>query len=316
MPRWADECLKVLLVGMAAQLGTLPLTLYYFNQFPVYFWLSGWIVVLGGAIFLWGGAVLVLLDAISQTLADWLGTALYYMLWGMNKIIFFIQLLPGSVIANIWIAGWVAAVLYICIALLGSLMVYRKAKYLMAFVGIMTLLGMYRISTLSIKSRERQIVIYHINKQTLIDFQDGEKVYSLSDTIPRQKELFTAQANRITHAIKQKTALHFSVDTLFSQDNLCIEGPFIRFFDTKLTVLDNAALLNYSSHIETDVLLLCKNPRVDIETCQEHFPFKVVVFDASNSQRQTERWKKECEAARWKYHDVRSQGAAQIEVRE
>lgn len=316
MPRWADECLKVLLVGMAAQLGTLPLTLYYFNQFPVYFWLSGWIVVLGGAIFLWGGAMLVILDLVSGVLAEWLGTALYYMLWGMNKIIFFIQMLPGSVIANIWIPGWVVAVLYFCIGLLGGMMVYRKPKYLIAFVGVMILLGIYRITTLFAKNRERQIVIYHINKQTLIDFQDGGNVFSLSDTLARRKEVFTAQPNRIRHAIKKQTTLHFAAGTSFAQDNLLINNPFIRFYGTRLTVLDHADLLLSDTPMKTDVLLLCKNPNISIAACHEHFPFQIVVFDASNSLRQTERWKKECEAAGWKYHDVRSQGAAQIEVSE
>lgn len=316
MPRWADECLKVLLVGMAAQLGTLPLTLYYFNQFPVYFWLSGWIVVLGGAIFLWGGALLVVLDSLSQTLTDWLGTALYYMLWGMNKIIFFIQLLPGSVIANIWIAGWVAAVLYVCIALLGSLMVYRKAQYLLGFIALMTLLGTYRITTLSAKSRQQKIVVYHLNKQSLIDFWDGEKVFTLSDTIIPRKEIFAAQANRITGALTRKTVLHFSSDTSFLSGNLLIDKSFVQFFDKKIVLLDHASQVRPAGKnpFRTDILLLCKNPKVTIAQCREHFSFQIVVFDASNSQGQTERWRKECENAGWAYHDVRSQGAWVFEI--
>lgn len=316
MPGWADECLKVLLVGMAAQLGTLPLTLYYFNQFPVYFWLSGWIVVLGGAIFLWGGALLVVLDTTASILADWLGTALYYMLWGMNKIIFFIQLLPGSVVANIWIAGWVVIALYICIALLGSLMVYRKAYYLMAFIAMMTVLGVYRITTLSAKNHQQKIVVYHLNKQSLIDFWDGGNVFSLSDTIAPRKEIFTAQANRVTGAMTQKTSLYFSADTLFSQRNLLIDGPFIQFFDTKMILLNHASQIRSTGKMpfHADVLLLCKNPKVTIGECREALSFRLVVFDASNSQWQTERWRKECESAGWAYHDVRSQGAWVFEI--
>jgi competence protein ComEC len=317
MPRWADECLKVLLVGMAAQLGTLPLTLYYFNQFPVYFWLSGWIVVLGGAIFLWGGAVLVLLDMFSQTLAGWLGTALYYMLWGINKAIFFIQTLPGSVISNIWIAGWVVAVLYVCIGFLGSLMVYKKVRYLMACVATLSLLGVYRISTLSAKSIRHEITIYHVNKQSLIDFRDGRGVVSLSDTLAPGKELYTAQANRITGGMNRKTALHFAVDTFLAKGNLLIDGPFIQFYNKKLVVVDRAEQVRISNAIpvKTDILLLRKSPKITIAECREHFDFQVAVFDVSNSLRQTERWRRECEENGWRCYDVRSRGAAVIEVR-
>lgn len=311
MPRWADEAVKVLLIGMAAQLGTLPLTLYYFNQFPVYFWLSGWIVVLGGALFLWGGAVLVLLDAVSPFLAHWLGTALYYMLWGMNQIIFFIQLLPGSVVANIWIASWVVVILYVCIAMLGSMIVYRKARYFLVFIALMTLLGVYRISTLFVKNQQQKIVVYHLNKQSLIDFWDGEKVYCLSDSLVERKETFAAQANRITHDATRKTSLHFTVDSVFQQDNLRIDLPFIQFFDKKLLLVDRPDILLHKHAIppKVDILLLYKNPKISIAECRQHCSFQLVVFDASNSARQTERWRKECEEAGWPYHDVRAQGA-------
>lgn len=317
MPRWADECLKVLLVGMAAQLGTLPLTLYYFNQFPVYFWLSGWIVVLGGAIFLWGGAMLVLLDMFSQTLAGWLGTGLYYMLWGMNQAIFFIQTLPGSVIAGIWIAGWVVAALYLCIGLLGGLMVYRKARYLIAFVAIMCMLGMYRITTLSAKNEQHEITMYHLNKQSLIDFRDGREVISLSDTLASGKELFTAQANRITGSIRQKSALHIAVDTFVSKGNLLIDWPFVQFYDKKMVVVAHAGQLDGAPAIpvKLDILLLRKNPKVTIAECRKYFDFQMVVFDVSNSQRQVQRWRDECESEGWKYYDVRSKGALVLEVR-
>ncbi len=39
-------------VSIAAQLGTFPLAIYYFNQFPVYFWLSNFIVVPAGYLLL------------------------------------------------------------------------------------------------------------------------------------------------------------------------------------------------------------------------------------------------------------------------
>ena len=232
----------------------------------------------------------------------------------MNKIIFWIQMLPGSVISNIWIAGWVVVALYMCIGMLGSMLVYRKAKYLMMLGVIMTLLGVYRITTLSVKNQEHRIVIYHANKQSLIDFQDGGNVVSLSDTMPRRKEIFTAQANRIRHAIREKTVVFFAADTSFFQGNLLIDKPFVRFFETNLVIIDDPVLLSTNSvGIPTDVLLLRKNPKVTIADCRKHFPFQIVVFDASNSQRQTERWIKECKAEGWNYHDVRSRGAWEME---
>jgi len=46
-----------------------------------------------------------------------------------------------------------------------------------------------------------------------------------------------------------------------------------------------------------------------VAQCRERFPCALVVFDASNSFRQVERWRKECETEGWACHDVRKLGA-------
>ena len=183
--------------------------MYYFNQFPIYFWLAGWLVVLGGAIFLWGGAVLVLLSTLSQTLTDWLGKALYWMLLWLNKAIVAIQGLPGSVVSGVWIPGWVTVVLYGCIALLGMLMLRRRGKWLAAFFGVMGFLGVYRINTLSQKQQQRSMIVYHVSKQRrLIDFFDGRHAWSLSDTLTAKQEDFAAKSNRVASGIRSQTKTH------------------------------------------------------------------------------------------------------------
>ncbi|HOY07862.1 MAG TPA: hypothetical protein PLO67_20770, partial [Saprospiraceae bacterium] len=99
--------------------------------------------------------------------------------------------------------------------------------------------------------------------------------------------------------------------------NLLIDGPFIQFYNKKLVVIDRAEQVStgQSALIKTDILLLRKNPKITIAECREHFDFQVAVFDVSNSLRQTERWRKECEENGWRYYDVRSRGAVVIEVR-
>lgn len=311
MPRWQDECAKVLLVGFAAQLGTLPLTLYYFNQFPTYFWLAGWIVVFGGAVFLWGGVVLVFLDAFVPTLGDWVGTALYYMVFWMNKIIFFIQSLPGSVVRNIWVSGWAVAALFACVGLLGATMVYRRGEYIAAFCGVMALLGAYRITTLWEKQTQRTIVVYHVNKQRLIDFFDGDCAISLMDSLTRKQENFSAQANRTASGIRTHQAMNFAETAPAFSANLLVDLPFVQFFKEKMALVDDPRWVESgrAQPVPVDVLLLSKSPKVSVAACRERFPCQIVVFDASNTWRQIERWKKECEAEGWAYHDVRSQGA-------
>ncbi|MFN0035435.1 MAG: ComEC/Rec2 family competence protein [Saprospiraceae bacterium] len=311
MSRWLDEPLKVFLIGVAAQLGTLPLSLFYFNQFPIYFWLAGWVVVFVGAVFMGGGAALVILDSVSQTLAEWLGVALYQMVLWTNKIIFFIQSIPGGVVRNVWVAGWAVFALYVCLALLGAAMVTRHGKWVGAFAGVMVLLGAYRTFTVTGKQAQHTTVVYFVNKARSVDFFDGDHVFSLSDTLSKKQETFAAQGNRTASGIREKTAVSFSNKEAFSSRNLLIDLPFIQFRDQKMAFVDDPSWVT-SSHpnpIAVDVLVLSKSPKISVAECRECFPCGLVVFDASNTMRQAERWRKECEAEGWPYHDVRTMGA-------
>ncbi len=311
MSRWLDEPLKVFLVGVAAQLGTLPLTLYYFNQFPVYFWLAGWVVVFVGAVFLWGGAMLVVLDSVSQMLADWLGAALYQMLLWMNKIIFFIQGIPGGVVRNVWTADWVVFAMYACLAFLGAAISTRRGKWLGTFFGVMVLLGMYRTYMVLNKQTQQTAVIYNVNKARLIDFMDGDQVFALSDTLSRKQEYFAALANRIASGMHEKTTVYFSGTSVLLGQNLFIDLPFVQFFNQKMVLVDDVRWVKFGNPkpLAVDVLVLSKSPKVSVAECRERFPCALVVFDASNTFRQAERWRKECKEEGWAYHDVRSMGA-------
>ncbi len=311
MPRWRDELLQVFLVGVAAQLGTLPLSLYYFNQFPVYFWLAGWVVVFVGAVFLWGATVLVLLHAVSEMLAAWLGLALYYMIFWLNKIIFFIQQIPGGVIRNVWIPGWVVWILYVCLALIGAAMATRRGKWLAAFAATMVLLGGYRTVMLLGKQSQQTTVIYHVNKARLFDFFDGDQLISLSDSLSQKQENFAAQANRTALGMREKKSVFFTDSTPFLSQNLWIDLPFAQFFARKMVLLDDVRWLTTGcpKPISVDVLVLSKSPEISVAECRNRFPCALVVFDASNTMRQTERWRMECEANGWAYHDVRTMGA-------
>lgn len=311
LPGWADWAWKVLLIGCAAQIGTLPLSLYYFHQFPVYFWLAGWAVVFGGAVFMAGGAALVVLDVLFPLLADWLGLALYWMLRGLNQLIFTIQDFPGSVLSGVWIAGWATVLLYICIALFGAAIAQRKAGWFLGTLGVLAFLGICRIVRDSCQMRQEQMTIYHVSKNRLMDFFDGQQTVSLSDSLSAKQVLFAAQPNRWASGIRALETVNFAADTTFTNPNLYFDPPFAQFFSKKIAIINNVHWVRAGQMppVAVDILVLSKSPHVSIAACREQFPFGLVVFDVSNSWKQTARWKAECEAAGLAYHDVREQGA-------
>lgn len=307
LPGWLDEAWKIFLIGVAAQIGTLPLSLYYFHQFPCYFWLAGWVVVLGGAVFLWGGALLVLFDWLSPVAAGWLGWLLHGLLWGMNQAILLIKDLPGSVVSGVWLPAWGAVLLYGIIAFVGYAIMTRRAKGILIALVLLLVLGAGRLVRSLEQMGQGQLAVYHVSKHTLVDFFAGQQAWSLADSVSAKQVLFAAQANRWAAGIGRVDS--FSPEPINAAGMYC-HPPFIGFFNLKIALIDDARWLRgQTPAVPVDVLLICQNPLLDISACQRRFPARQIILDASNSWKNTRRWKAECDALGLPCHDVREKGA-------
>ncbi|MCK6694610.1 MAG: ComEC family competence protein [Thermoanaerobaculia bacterium] len=314
-PKWATEGWNILLMGVAAQIGTLPLSLYYFHQFPAYFWLAGWVVVLGGAVFLWGGALLAILSALTPEVAAWLGWALYGLVWTMNYLVRAIQQLPGSVISGIWIAGWAAALMYLFIGFFSGALMRYHPRLLLASLLLFAFLSICRATQNIRQSEQRQITLYHANRNFLLDCFDGQTRFSFSDSITGRQEKFAAQAHRWAHGIRHDIPVN--KDTLFIAPNLYARAPFVQFYEKTLVIIDDKRWIQPSvrAPVGVEVLVLRNNVKLRLDDCLRQFPARLVVFDASNSRGRVERWKAECKSLNIPFHDVREQGAWVDEIR-
>jgi hypothetical protein len=165
---------------------------------------------------------------------------------------------------------------------------------------------------LSQKQTQRSMVVYSLQKQRrLIDFFDGTHSYAFSDTLlPRQEE-FAAKANRIASGIRKKTTTMFAEPGPFKADNLLIDKPLLQFFQQKIALIDDARWVTETNAppIAVNAIVISKSPELTMAECRAKFPCQLLVFDASNAMRKVQRWREECLANGWPFHDVRSSGA-------
>lgn len=173
-------------VTLAAQVFTLPLVLYYFNQFPVYFLLANlvavplstailYLLVLLAVVLFWWPQAAVLLGWLAQHLIEF-----------MNTFIFWVNQLPFSKVEGLYINLTEAVLLT---ALLGALclwLMWRRSGYALAVVACLApllLSWQYRYAT---NSRAQRLVVYHVPGHTAIDLQaGGNACFVGSDTCNR-----------------------------------------------------------------------------------------------------------------------------------
>ena len=106
----ANWIIGIIVVSVAAQLGTLPITMYYFGQISNYFLLTNIIVLPLAGLLVPCGLVSIALGG------SWLGLQVskvtFALAWAMNHAVGWIESLPGST-TQVAINGWMVAIYYV-----------------------------------------------------------------------------------------------------------------------------------------------------------------------------------------------------------
>ena len=112
--KWISKLWEGTAVGIAAQALTVPLTLYYFHQFPNYFMLTNiGMMALSGVLL--GIGMFFFAVYWSSTLLFAVGTLLKVGILGMLFFVQFVDWLPGSVARGFTLSPAMLSIIYLCI---------------------------------------------------------------------------------------------------------------------------------------------------------------------------------------------------------
>lgn len=288
-----DSAYKVLLIGIAAQLGTLPLSLYYFHQFPTYFWLSGWVVVLGGALFLWAGSILIIIDGIIPNIAIYLGDALYYLTWGINQSIRIIQHLPGSLISGLWMEPLAVVILASLIISIGIIPNDRSTKSFIISLVLLVLLTAVQINQYFEQLQTSKICIYALRGKTLIDLFHKRNRLSIANQSEPGDEEYVCKNHRWSLGTTHTNGDVVSWKNDTSIQNMRIKSSILYCGSLKLAILDPSTSINNKQQL-VDAILLIDNPTHDILEIIEIYPGATIIADGSNNIQNVTKWKEKC----------------------
>lgn len=124
----------VIAVPVAALLGTMPVTVWYFHRLPLYFLLSNVLVTLSLPIVMLSGAVLA--AAISMGFQPhWLERLIDFMVYMLDRAVEFIASLPGGEIAGLYLSQIQLVALIAVFCALGYVVLSRR------LIGVAVLAG-------------------------------------------------------------------------------------------------------------------------------------------------------------------------------
>lgn len=288
-------------VSIAAQLTTFPISLYYFHQFPLYFLLTGMVVVVAAS-FILGLGIGLFFVSIWPPLADLVGWVLNKILWLNNAFIFQIQQLPGHLVTGVWIDAAMLAMLYVGLLFMAIYMVWRRPRWLMAGLGALACMLALNVSQQITLKQQRRWVVYHQYKATIIDAMYGTHRYTISTLDEDDPALgwgITPHRQRRSVQWQPQSAHWLAMGRVYGFDNHRLAVVDKTFAPTSLP----------ASPLPVDAVVVTGSPRMSLADMRHYFQTNHWVFDGSNYPSKVRKWQVEADSLGMTTHWTAEQGA-------
>ena len=283
----------ILTVSFAAQIGTLPLSIYYFHQFPGLFFITNLIIIpLLSIIMILG--VLVMLLAAFNMIPVFLSQLLEWSIYYLNKIINAIASLEQFIIQDIPLHFYLLLSSYLL--LFTVIFWFKKPSFnKLAFVLISSLILQFSYFKIQWKIQtEQELVVFNSRKNTLIAERKGENILIYAnDSI-----LKTAQKNSLLKS--------YSIGNLSTLEQKKRLQNFIFFNGKKIFVLDSSGI--YPKNIQPDIIVMTQSAKINADRLLQIMKPKLVIADASNFKNIQKLWKASCEKQKIPFHETGEKG--------
>ena len=294
-----DSAFEICAVSIAAQLGTFPLSMYYFHQFPVYFLASN-LIVIPAAFMAMSYGILLLLYASIFPLFEWMSLPLKWILFGMIESVKFVQQLPNAVVEGLWI-GRVELILVTLLVFFAANAFWRKHKislFLATSLAVVFLLS--NLQTAASRHSANKLIIYSVAKHPTIEHRHGTHSTLLADSVllaDEQAFLFHIRHNLWAGGVKAPKVFRLERDTV--SPNLILSNGMVEMSGTRILLFSDAADSSKFT-LEPDVVFVKANVAPP-----QKLPNVPVVLLRGLRAKTTEQW----QAQSIGVHDLAASGA-------
>ncbi len=290
----ADKTWNLFAVSIAAQLGTFPFAVYYFHQFPNYFWLSGFVVIPAAAVIIYLSIALFALSWF-PFLGNILAFMLNWVLKIMNFTIRLIEELPFAQFREICFEPYDLFFIYASLLLLAFYLTFKHYRYAALFIGCLLIYFSADTVDYYLKTNRKMFIVYNIPNVSAVN-----KIENGKNLLYYQGDFQEVQKRSGNFWIKNRAPkpelITDSYFTIGSKKAFVLTDNFYKKYQT-------------NSPLSIDFLILSNNVPYTISELCGIFRFETLIVDSSNSYYQTKKWKEQCREMNTACYVVKEQGA-------
>jgi competence protein ComEC len=282
----------IITVSFAAQIGTFPMSIYYFHQFPGLFFVTNLVILPGMSIILGLGVVVMVLAAFDVVWMPLL-KSLEWSIWLLNKIIAWVASFEDFIFRDIPLNFYI---MWSCYLMIFSLIIwFKKPTYQKLVIGLaaIILVQLTAFQSKYVSQKESELIVFHKKGTTLITERHGNKIKLYSnDSLLKNTDKNLVLKSYVVANFCKITAQKQVSKTLF-------------FNNKKILILDEVA--TYTKE-QPDVLIIVNSPRINLERLFKIWKPQQVVVDGSNFKTYSKAWKATCAKQNIPFHDTAEMG--------
>jgi competence protein ComEC len=286
----------IVTVTITAQLGLLPLSLYYFHQFPGLFIITNVVILPFLGLLLGAGIVIIVLSLINM-LPDWMAEIFSAIVKALNDFIAWIASQEDFLFQDIPFSIYKVFGTYFVI--ISVVLLWKKFNFkrvVVALGSIAILISIFSYDRW--KSTESELVIFQKSRKTLIAAKQDRKLFVFSSD--------TAQAIFNSYPLKSyKTRVEVGT---FQQEGV---PDYFMFNGQSFVIIDSTSV--YPKLHPIDYLVLTESPKIHLERVLDSLQPRQVIADGSNYTSYVNRWRATCLKRKIPFHHTGEKGAFTIE---
>lgn len=285
---------QVFTITLAAQLGTMPLSLYYFHQFPGLFFVTNLLIMFLMTVIMGVGLFFVLI-AFWITIPIYLAKVLEKLIWFLNFIVEKIASVESFIFKDISFNFWMMATLYLAVFALGWFFINRNFKTISVLLVSILFFQISCFAFEYISNTKNELIVFQERNNSLILERNESKV-----TVFSNQEI-----------LGNRNIQSFSVANGTTISKIEEIPDLLYFQNKKILILDSTAV--FVQDLKPNVLIITQSPRVNFERIIKEYKPEIVIADASNYRNVVEKIRKTCEEQKIPFHAVAEKGFYRIE---
>ncbi|WP_456377593.1 ComEC/Rec2 family competence protein [Lutibacter sp.] len=288
-----DKIWQLFTVSIAAQIGVLPLSLFYFHQFPGLFFLSNLIIIpfLG---FILTVGIIVIIMAVLGILPQFLSYSYSYIIQKMNSFVAWISSQESFIIQNISFSLLLMLACYLCIFNVFK-WVEKKSFYrvVWVFVSFILVQSIFIFEKYNLQSTN-EFIVFNKSKTSCIGNRIGAslEVHSLDSVSERD---YVIKAYLIGSGVRKMQQINSS-------------KYLYKFRQKTILIVDSLGIYNFKT-IKPSIVILQQSPKINLERLLKTLQPKLLIADGSNYKSYVARWKQTSIKHKTPFYSTMQKGA-------